>query len=260
MPLKSESLLVYFFGVATMGLVMSMICVVVPQVRLYLAKIYKVYADYTPIIYPSDDQLTPVSKSRLNLVGKKTLVLDMDETLMTSWMKKHGKEPKNRPTIPHDFKFYLPEYGATVFVYKRPYLDHFLDRVSKWYDLTVFTAGVEAYASPILDFLDRGRGILTKRLYRHDCIDVFGLRAKYVTLASPDLSNVLLLDNSSTECSFNAGNSIHIKSYQIGSRDEALIDLLPFLDALRFTKDVRSVLQRCTRFEGLTTFLESVTQ
>jgi len=154
----------------------------------------------------------------------------------------------------------LPEYGATVFVYKRPYLDHFLDRVSKWYDLTVFTAGVEAYASPILDFLDRGRGILTKRLYRHDCIDVFGLRAKYVTLASPDLSNVLLLDNSSTECSFNAGNSIHIKSYQIGSRDEALIDLLPFLDALRFTKDVRSVLQRCTRFEGLTTFLESVTQ
>jgi len=74
-------------------------------------------------------------------------------------MKKHGKDPKNRPTIPHDFKFYLPEYGATVFVYKRPYLDHFLDRVSKWYDLTVFTAGVEAYASPILDFLDRGRGI-----------------------------------------------------------------------------------------------------
>ncbi|KAH8350018.1 hypothetical protein KR084_011509, partial [Drosophila pseudotakahashii] len=242
-----------FFGLATVGLLMGMICVVVPRLRLFLVKIYKIYAEYTPIIYPKNDRLTHVSKRRLSLVAKKTLVLDMDETLITSWMKKRGKRAKNRPSIPHDFKFYLPEHGATVFVYKRPYLDHFLDRVSKWYDLTVFTAGAEVYASPILDFLDRGRGILKKRLYRQDCIDVYGLRAKYVSLASPDLSNVFLLDNSSTECSFNAGNCIHIKSYRIGSRDEALINLLPFLDALRFTKDVRSILQRCTRFECLTT-------
>jgi len=104
-----------------MGLVMSMICVVVPQVRLYLAKIYKIYADYTPIIYPSDDQLTPVSRRRLNLVGKKTLVLDMDETLMTSWMKKHGKDPKNRPTMPKISRYLLYCILLDTFIWMRSY-------------------------------------------------------------------------------------------------------------------------------------------
>uniref|UniRef100_A0A6P4EDY3 Mitochondrial import inner membrane translocase subunit TIM50 n=1 Tax=Drosophila rhopaloa TaxID=1041015 RepID=A0A6P4EDY3_DRORH len=221
MLLKSDSFMIYLFGVATLGLVMSMICAMVPRLRLCLGKIYQIYAEYTPVIYLSEDRLTPVSKSRLSLVDKKTLVIDMDETMITTRRK---------------------------------------DRVSKWYDLTIFTAGIEIYASPILDFLDRGKGILNRRLYRHDCIDILGLRAKYVSLASTDLSNVLLLDNSRTECSFNAGNAVHIKSYRIDSRDQALINLLPFLDALRFTKDVRSILQRCTRFECLTTLLESVTQ
>ncbi|XP_039486581.1 CTD nuclear envelope phosphatase 1 homolog [Drosophila santomea] len=260
MPLKSDYIIVYFFGLATIGLVIGVACLVIPRLWLFLANVYKMYVEYTPIIYPKEDCLSPVSKSRLNLVARKTLVLDMDETMITSWLTKSGKKPKNKPRIAHDFKFYLPAYEATIYVYKRPYLDHFLDRVSKWYDLTVFTAGAEIYASPILDFLDRGRGILNSRLYRQDCIEMYGTRGKSVLLASPDLANVLLLDNSSTECSFNAGNAILIKSYEIGSRDEELINLLPFLDALRFMKDVRSVLKRCTRFEFFSTILESAAQ
>ncbi|XP_041564116.1 CTD nuclear envelope phosphatase 1 homolog isoform X2 [Drosophila elegans] len=257
---RRDSFMIYLFVLATVGLMTSMVCLVVPQLRLWLAGIYKIYADYTPVVYLSEDRLSTVSKRRLKVVAKKTLVLDMDETLITSWIKKsNGRGKKSPPGVPHDFEFPLPDYDGTVFVYKRPHVDYFLNRVSKWYDLVIFTAGAEIYASPILDFLDRGRGILSKRLYRHHCIDVLGLRAKYISLVSPDLANVLLLDNSTVECSFNAGNAIHIKPYRIGRRDEALINLLPFLDALRFTKDVRSVLQRCTRFECLTTLLESVT-
>nr|NP_647795.2 uncharacterized protein Dmel_CG12078, isoform A [Drosophila melanogaster]AAF47748.2 uncharacterized protein Dmel_CG12078, isoform A [Drosophila melanogaster]AAY55055.1 IP07723p [Drosophila melanogaster]AOQ09830.1 CG12078-RA [synthetic construct] len=250
MQLKSEFLIIYVFGLATMGLMMGIACVVIPRLWFFLEKVYRVFVEYTPIIYLSEDRLSPVSKSRLSLVARKTLVLDMDNTMITSWFIKRGKKPKNIPRIAHDFKFYLPAYGATIYVYKRPYLDHFLDRVSKWYDLTVFTSGAEIYASPILDFLDRGRGILNSRLYRQHCIEQFGKWSKSVLLACPDLSNVVLLDNSSTECSFNAENAILIKSYEIGCRDEALINLLPFLDALRFMKDVRSMLKRCTRFES----------
>ncbi|XP_017070745.1 CTD nuclear envelope phosphatase 1 homolog isoform X2 [Drosophila eugracilis] len=227
MPLKSDSLMAYFYAVGTMGLLVSMICVAIPQ-------------------------------HRLNLVAKKTLVLDMDETLITSWTKKRDKSAQRMPLVPHDFKFYLPQYGTEIYVYKRPHVDYFLDRVSNWYNLAVFTAGAKDYASPILDFLDNGRNVLKMRFYRENCIDVFGLKAKYVSLATPDLSKVLLLDNSKAECFFNVGNSINIKSYKIGSHDEALINLLPFLDALRFTKDVRSILQRCTRFECLNTILETV--
>ncbi|XP_017057748.1 CTD nuclear envelope phosphatase 1 homolog [Drosophila ficusphila] len=257
---NSDTLVVYFFVVATVGLVISVICVKVPRVRLFAAKLYKIYAEYTPVIYLSEDRLTPVSRRRLALVARKTLVVDMDETLITSWSTRHGRRRRKMPTVPHDFEFYLPETRSVHLVYKRPYVDQFLDHVSKWYDLTVYTAGAECYASPILDFLDRGRGILKKRLYRDNCLDVAGLRAKYVSLVSPNLSSVLLLDDSCVECSFNAGNSVHIKSFRVGKRDQALLDLLPFLDALRFTRDVRSVLQRCTRFDCLTTNLLSVTE
>ncbi|KAH8367260.1 hypothetical protein KR200_001153, partial [Drosophila serrata] len=216
-------------------------------------------AEYTPIGYMIDDSLTPVSRRRLQRVAKKTLVLDMDETLITAWIQRQDKRRQSPPNVPHDFKFVLSDskYKGKVYVYKRPHVDHFLNCVSRWYDLVVFTCGTEHYAAPILDFLDNGRGILTKRFYRHNTIDVAGLKAKYISLCSPDMANVLLLDNSNTECSFNVGNCIPIPSYKIGKKDEALLDLLPFLDALRFTRDVRSVLGKCTRFECLTTLLES---
>ncbi|KAH8379979.1 hypothetical protein KR009_008304, partial [Drosophila setifemur] len=245
-----------FFGVTMIGLFLGIVyrffVGLWKFIRLSLARICKAYSEYTPVIYLSNDMLTFVSKRRLQLVAKKTLVLDMDETLMTSVLRKFGGPNKPLPNVPYDFAFCLPEYDCNVYVYKRPYVDRFLDHMSRWYNLVIFTASAEAYASPILDYLDNGRGILNNRMYRHHCINVHGELAKYVSLASPDLANVLLLDNSNVECSFNAGNSINISSFGIGQRDEALICLLPFLDGLRFTKDVRSVLRLCTRFEDFT--------
>lgn len=244
-----------------------LICLFVPGLGRFLkltaARIYKVYAEYSPIRYLSDDCLTPVSRRCLQLVAKKTLVLDMDETLITSWIQGQYRRRQSPPDVPHDFEFILsdPRFnGSRVYVYKRPHVDYFLDCVSRWYDLVVFTCGTEEYASPILDFLDAGRGILAKRLYRHHTIDIAGLRAKYISVYSADMANIMLLDNSKVECSFNAGNCIPISSYKIGRRDDALIKILPFLDALRFTRDVRSVLGKCTRFQCLTTLLESVTK
>ncbi|KAH8239928.1 hypothetical protein KR032_009404, partial [Drosophila birchii] len=247
------------YGLTTLGLLLAVICLFKPRmgrfIKLTTARIYKIYADYSPIGYLSDDYLTPVSRRCLQRVAKKTLVLDMDETLITAWFNREGDHRQLPPNVPHDFKFFLSDHQCKgdVYVYKRPHVDRFLNYVSRWYDLVVFTCGTEDYASPILDFLDNGRGILTERFYRHNTVDVAGLKAKYISLCSPDIANVLLLDNSNIECSFNAGNCIPISSYRIGQKDEALLDLLPFLDALRFTRDVRSVLGKCTRFECLTT-------
>jgi len=41
-------------------------------------------------------------------------------------------------------------------------------------------------------------------------------------------------------------NGIPIEGWLSDPNDEALLDLLPFLDALRFTEDVRSVLSLAT--------------
>ncbi|KAH8255228.1 hypothetical protein KR038_006556, partial [Drosophila bunnanda] len=247
------------YGLISLGLLLAIICLFKPRlgrfIMLQVGRIYKFYAEYSPIEYLSDDCLTPVSRRCLQLVAKKTLVLDMDETLITAWIQPQDDRRQSPPCVPHDFKFVLcePKYKGDVYVYKRPHVDRFLNCVSRWYDLVIFTCGTKHYAEPILDFLDNGRGILTKRFYRHHTVDVGGLMAKYITLCSPDLANILLLDNSRIECCFNVGNCIPISSYKIGEKDEALLDLLPFLDALRFTRDVRSVLGKCTRFVCLST-------
>lgn len=39
-------------------------------------------------------------------------------------------------------------------------------KVSTWYTLVIFTASMQEYADPVIDWLDAGRGILGKRLFR----------------------------------------------------------------------------------------------
>lgn len=191
------------------------------------------------------------------MVKRKTLVLDMDETLIQSQIVYHGRHHRAPPAVPvgYDHTFHIPQCNATVYVYKRPHVDFFLDRVSQWYNLVVYTAAREIYASKVLDYLDAGRKILKRRLYRQDCIDIWGLRAKYVSMCSEDMANVLLLDDSHMENSFNVGNALHINPYFKGSQDSELLCMLPVLDALRFTRDVRSILGRTTRYDCLTTDL-----
>lgn len=213
--------------------------------------------NYTPITYLNEDFLTPVSRRRLSMVKRKTLVLDMDETLIQSQIIYHGRRRRTPPVLPvgYDHRFYIPQCDATVYVFKRPHVDFFLDRVAEWYNIVVYTAAKEIYASKVLDFLDAGRNILNRRLFRQDCIDIWGMRAKFVSMCSEDLANVLLLDDSHMENSFNVGNALHINPYFKGSQDSELLCMLPVLDALRFTKDVRSILGRTTRYDCLTSDL-----
>ena len=39
-------------------------------------------------------------------------------------------------------------------------------KVSAWYTLVIFTASMQEYADPVIDWLDAGRGILGKRFFR----------------------------------------------------------------------------------------------
>ena len=39
-------------------------------------------------------------------------------------------------------------------------------QVSAWYTLVIFTASMQEYADPVIDWLDAGRGILGRRFFR----------------------------------------------------------------------------------------------
>ena len=69
-----------------------------------------------------------------------------------------------------------------------------------------------------------------------------GTSLKPLQLVEQDLSQVCLIDNSPISFMVNQDNSIPIDTWVDDPHDEALLDLPPFLDALRFADDVRSVL------------------
>uniref|UniRef100_A0A8C7WPL0 protein-serine/threonine phosphatase n=1 Tax=Oryzias sinensis TaxID=183150 RepID=A0A8C7WPL0_9TELE len=178
-------------------------------------------------------------------VKRKILVLDLDETLIHSH---HDGvlRPTVRPGTPPDFilKVVIDKHPVRFFVHKRPHVDFFLEVVSQWYELVVFTASMEIYGSAVADKLDNNRNILKRRYYRQHCTLDLGSYIKDLSVVHDDLSSIVILDNSPGAYRSHPDNAIPIKSWFSDPSDTALLNLLPMLDALRFTADVRSVLSR----------------
>ncbi|XP_075237056.1 CTD nuclear envelope phosphatase 1-like protein dullard isoform X2 [Lycorma delicatula] len=190
-------------------------------------------------IYP----LSPLSRHRLSIVKRKVFVLDLDETLIHSHHEGVVRQTV-KPGTPPDFvlKVTIDRHPVRFFVHKRPHVDFFLDIVSQWYELVVFTASMEIYGAAVADRLDNNRGILRRRYYRQHCTPDLGCYTKDLSAISADLSSIFILDNSPGAYRTYPDNAIPIKSWFSDPMDTALLNLLPVLDALRFTQDVRSVL------------------
>jgi Dullard-like phosphatase family protein len=154
---------------------------------------------------------------------------------------------------PHQVEVVLDGRSIIYHVYKRPHVDHFLRKVAAWYHVVVFTASVQEYADPVIDWIDQGRGLVGTRLYRESCTFRNGSYLKNLAHVDADLSRVCLVDNSPASYLINQANGIPIEGWTHDPNDEALLDLLPVLDSLRFASDVRHIL-------GLRGFLDSKQQ
>jgi len=189
--------------------------------------------------------LSHLSKHRLSMVKRKTLVLDLDETLIHSHHDGVYRQTV-KPGTPPDFvlKVVIDRHPVRFFVHKRPHVDFFLQVVSQWYDLVVFTASMEIYGAAVADRLDNSNGILKRRYYRQHCNLDFGSYTKDLSAITDDLSSIFILDNSPGAYRSYPDNAIPIKSWFSDPHDTCLLELLPMLDALRFVSDCRSVLSR----------------
>lgn len=175
----------------------------------------------------------------------KILALDLDETLVHSTSKSSG-----------DCDFFIEvfanECSCLYYVFKRPWVDKFLQTVSEWYHLVIYTASLQEYADPVIHWLEGSGGgggggntkttLFKKKLFRSSCIESGGNWIKDLQLIEEDLSRICLLDNSDFSFEINPDNGIPIESWTCDKKDTGLLDLLPFLDALRFTDDVRTIL------------------
>lgn len=119
----------------------------------------------------------------------KTLVLDLDETLVHSTSRNVGG-------YDHMIEVMLDGQACLYYVYKRPHLDAFLRQISQWFHLCIFTASLMQYADPVIDWLDRGQNMFSSRFFRNSCIETNGSYTKDLSLVSDDLSSMILIDNS----------------------------------------------------------------
>jgi len=167
-------------------------------------------------------------------VGRKTLVLDLDETLVHSSFK---------PVPDPDYVVPIEIDGNThhVYVLKRPHVDKFLTEMGKLYEVVLFTASLSKYADPVTDLLDPQR-VCRHRLFREHCVFHHGSYVKDLSRLGRDLTQTIIVDNSPMSYSFHPENAVPCKSWFDDRSDTELNDLIPFFKKLDTVRNVCEVL------------------
>ena len=167
--------------------------------------------------------------------NKKTLILDLDETLVHSSFTPFEK---NDIVLEVDFEGVIYK----IYVLVRPFAKEFLNNVSKYFEVVIFTASIPKYASPLLNILDTEKNI-KHRLYREDCTYINGLFIKDLKRLNRPLKDLIIVDNSPLAYAFNAENGLPIKTWYDNRNDTELNKILPLLIFLSNVKDVRRYIQ-----------------
>lgn len=178
------------------------------------------------------DLLLPPQEERFH--GMKTLVLDLDETLVHSSFKKVSCEMELTK---------LGDDCHTVYVKKRPGVDEFLRAVAEYFEIVIFTASTALYANTLLDELDSTRSI-SHRLYRDACSKYREGYVKDLSRLGRDLRHVIIIDNLPICYALQPQNAIPIATWRDDPDDTELIDLLPILVALSNVESVPDLLTR----------------
>jgi len=167
---------------------------------------------------------------------RKTLVLDMDETLVHCSFQ-------NEQSIPCDWMFTLEsgESITDVCCWVRPHLEKFLRVASMMYEIVVFTASKEKYANKVLDLIDPA-GYITHRLFRQHCTQVHGYYVKDLSLLGRPLRDTVIIDNSPVSFSFQPMNGILCADWSGNPNDYELLQLIPTLQQLDLSMNLREKL------------------
>ena len=170
--------------------------------------------------------------------NKKTLVLDLDETLVHSSTEKPFPNQKN---IILNLKIKNKPYK--IYAILRPYLDFFLKEMSVYYNLYIFTASLSQYSTALLNILDKNR-LIIRSFNREHCQYKFGLYFKDLSIFNIDYKNIIIIDNNPVSYALNKSNGIPIQTWIDDPHDKELIKLIPLLKYLSKVDDVRIMLKK----------------
>ena len=153
-----------------------------------------------------------------------TLVLDLDETLV-NFKLKSGKEG---------------------FVRLRPFLFGFLEEVSQFYELIIFTSATEAYANSVIEAIEQEKKYFEYIFYRQHTIIIGNDFVKDLTRIGRPLNATIIIDNMPQNFRFQKENGICVKPFWgQDSNDKTLYNLIPILiDIAKMGGDIRISLNK----------------
>jgi Dullard-like phosphatase family protein len=188
----------------------------------------------TPLLVPTPplNPLLPPLRSKDG--QRKTLILDLDETLVHSSFI---------PNVKAIFRIRIKADDKTSLLYVlfRPHAREFLKKVAQLFEVVIFTASQKNYADFIIDKLDIDNCV-SHRLYRDHCVSIKKRYVKNLSLIGRDLKNVIIVDNSPFAYKLNVENGIPIETWTGKEDDKNLEKLYELLERLVKVEDVRQYL------------------
>ncbi|RID47221.1 hypothetical protein BRARA_I03838 [Brassica rapa] len=184
------------------------------------------------------------------------VVLDLDETLVCAYETSSLPAALRNQAIEAGLNWFELECLSSdkesdgkskinyVTVFERPGLHEFLEKLSQFADLVLFTAGLEGYARPLVDRIDT-RKVLSNRLYRPSTVSTpYRDHVKDLLTTSKNMSRTVIVDNNPFSFLLQPSNGIPCIAFSAGQpNDTQLLDvILPLLKQLSEEEDVRPTL------------------
>ena len=168
--------------------------------------------------------------------GKKTIIFDLDETLVHC-LDDINAEPD--AILPVSFPSgEIVNAGINI----RPFAKEVLSEAVKFFEVIVFTASHKCYADVVLDYLDPRHELIHHRLYRDNCLVVEGVYMKDLRiLANRKIQDIVIVDNAAYSFGYQLDNGIPIISWHDDPYDRELYNLMDYIKLLAQAEDVREV-------------------
>ncbi|KAJ5076644.1 ctd small phosphatase-like protein [Anaeramoeba ignava] len=166
--------------------------------------------------------------------GKKTLILDLDETLVHSSL-----DPISNPDYVLEVTVDSETYK--VYVKKRPGVEEFLSSVGLNFEIIIFTASDTQYANAVIERFEN-KEVIKGRLFRDSCTQHESFYVKDLSLLGRDLKTTIIIDNSPMSYMWNKENSLPISTWINDPNDTELFKLSTLLQEIAHSDDTLKAL------------------